>query len=80
MYMEELKYINTDYRIVLQYNRHYGLIKGVNRLRTLVGRSGLISEVGEGLAMRLAKMAYRGKTPKITCKLRRRLHVIFYLR
>lgn len=78
--MEELKYINTDYRIVLQYNRHYGLIRSVNRLRTLVGRSGLISEVGEELAIKMTKMAYRGNSAKITCKLRRGLQVIFYLR
>lgn len=78
--MRELRFINTDFRIVLQYSRSYGLERGVKRNRSLVGRSGLINEVGEEMAIKLVRMAYRGKTPKITCKLRRGLQVIFYLR
>lgn len=78
--MNELKFFNADFRVVLQFSRRYAAERGVKRTRYLVGRSGLINEVGEEMAIKMVRVAYRGKTPKVTCKLRRGLEVIFYLR
>ena len=71
------KYLNLDYRIVLDYGRRDGSCARKNE-RCLVGRRGLISAVGEELATRLVERAYKANLPKITCKLRRGLLVIFY--
>lgn len=71
------KYLNLDYRIVLDYGRK-GCSCARKSERFLVGRSGLISAVGEELAVRLVERAYRVNLPKITCKLRRGLKIIFY--
>lgn len=73
------KYLNLDYRIVLDYGRADFSCARKNE-RCLVGRSGLISAVGEELAARLVERAYKANLPKLTCKLRRGLQVIFYSR
>lgn len=46
----------------------------------LLGRYGLISLVGEELAVKLFERAERGKSDKITCKLRRGLRFDFYVK
>lgn len=78
--MNELTFLNTDFRVVLQFSRRCAAKGDVKRARYLVGRSGLINEVGKEMAIKMVKVAYRGKSQKITCKLRRGLEVIFYLR
>lgn len=46
----------------------------------LLGRYGLIALVGEEMATKLIQRAERGKTDKITCKLRRGLRFDFYVK
>lgn len=68
------KYLNTDFRIVISYDR----VKGQPRKRCLLGRRGLINIVGKDLYCSLVKRAYRAKTEKITMRLRRGASIIFY--
>lgn len=73
------KYLNTDFRIVVDRRNEY---KNAERKknRHLIGRSGLEMLLGRDLYIKVISRAYRGKTPKITIKLRRGLDIIFYLK
>lgn len=68
------KFLNTDFRIVIEYDRN----KGEPRKRYLLGRRGLINVVGMDLYQSLIKRAYEGKSEKITMRLRRGATIIFY--
>lgn len=46
----------------------------------LLGRRGFISLVGVEMAAKLLERAEKGKTDKITCKLRRGLRFDFYIK
>lgn len=68
------KFLNTDFRIVISYDRK----KGEPRKRHLLGRQGLKKTVGERLYYSLVKRAYRENSEKITMRLRRGASIIFY--
>lgn len=69
------KFINTDFRIVIDYDN----VKGARKeKRHLIGRSGLQNVLGMDLYIRVVNRAYRAKTEKITIRLRRGATIIFY--
>lgn len=67
-----LNTINRDYRVKVTSAEWP---KG-----RLLGRYGLISLVGYEMAVKLLERAERGKTDKITCRLRRGLRFDFYVK
>ena len=67
------KYINTDYRIVVEKREN-----GKRVARHLIGRRGLISIVGDQTYIRLVKMAYTRNLGKIICKPRKNITITFY--
>lgn len=68
------KYINVDFRMVIEYDRK----KGEPRRRYLLGRQGLINIVGRDLYLSMIKRAYNQNSEKITMRLRRGASIIFY--
>ena len=73
------KYLNTDFRIVVDMRGRFK--KSERRLnRHLIGRRGLENLLGRDLYLKVITRAYRGNSPKITIKLRRGIDIIFYLR
>lgn len=73
-----MKYLNLDYRIVVTDCRYDKVFRERKQKRHLIGRRGLISIVGEELAIRLVMRAYNQNLPKLTCKLRRGITIEFY--
>lgn len=73
------KYLNTDFRIVIDQRNKYKNAKRKEN-RRLVGRSGLESLLGRDLYIKVITRAYKANSPKITIKLRRGLDIIFYLK
>lgn len=73
---DNLKFLNTDFRVVCNREK----TATAPRIRRLLGRSGLISLLGDDLAARIVERAYRLNSPKITCKFRSGYQVIFYAR
>lgn len=73
---DNLKFLNTDFRVV--YNREKTAT--APRIRRFLGRSGLISLLGDDLAARVVELAYRANSLKITCKFRSGYQVIFYVK
>lgn len=73
------KYINTDFRIVVDLRNKYKSAKRKEN-RHLIGRRGLETLLGRDLYIKTIKRAYKGKTQKITIKLRRGIDIIFYLK
>lgn len=71
---KEDKYLNTDFRIVVSYDRK----DGEPRKRHLLGRRGLINLVGMDLYLSMINRAYKSNFPKITMRLRRGASIIFY--
>ena len=69
------KFINTDFRIVIDYDDKKGERK---EKRHLIGRRGLKNIVGEQLYIKIISRAYRGNSEKITIRLRRGASIIFY--
>ena len=69
-----MKFLNTDFRVV--YNREKTAT--APRIRRFLGRSGLISLLGDDLAARIVERAYKANSLKITCKFRSGYQVIFY--
>lgn len=71
---KEDKYLNTDFRIVVSYDRK----DGEPRKRHLLGRRGLINLVGIDLYHSMINRAYKSNSLKITMRLRRGASIIFY--
>lgn len=67
-----LRFMTRDYYVKWQ--------DGSCRRGKLLGVCGLVSLVGEELAVRLFSRAQRAKTDKITCRLRRGAIVTFYIK
>lgn len=66
--------INRNFKIKI-----YGMVDG-KKVNTLVGVSGLIRVLGGAIDLinRLLHRAFRGKTDKVECKLRRGIKISFY--
>lgn len=73
------KYLNTDFRIVIDRRSKYKNAKRKEN-RHLIGRSGLENLLGRDLYIKVITRAYKSNSPKITIKLRRGIDVIFYLK
>lgn len=71
-----MKFLNTDFRVV--YNREKTTT--APRIRRFLGRSGLISLLGDDLASRCVERAYKSNLRKLTCRFRSGYDVIFYLK
>lgn len=69
------KFLNVDFRIVIDYDKPNKVRK---EKRHLIGRRGLIELVGMELYQKIILRAYRGKSEKITIRLRRGASIIFY--
>lgn len=66
--------INSNFRIK---------VKGVDdqrKLNTLVGVSGLVNLIGEGLADKFVSRAFDSSSDKCVCRLRRGICVTFYVK
>lgn len=66
------KQVNRDFRVLF--------VEPSNKTRILIGFSRLFSTLGEDLATRTIKRAYASKDDKITCKFRRGIQIIFYVK
>ena len=69
------KFLNTDFRIVINYDKKD---KNGNRVRHLVGRRGLQNLLGIELYKKTIERAYKRNSEKITLRLRRGISIIFY--
>ena len=69
---QALRFMTRDYYVKWQDKN--------NSRGVLLGVCGLVSRVGEELAVRMFTRAQRAKTDKITCKLRRGAVVTFYVK
>lgn len=73
------KYLNTDFRIVIDMRNKYKNAKRKEN-RHLVGRRGLENMLGRDLYIKVITREYKANSSKITIKLRRGIDIIFYLK
>lgn len=64
--------INKEFKIKV-----FGIFEG-KKINTLVGVSGLIRIIGQDMANKMFKRAFRSMDDKCECKLRRGIKVTFY--
>lgn len=69
------KFLNTDFRIVIEYDKNFKVRK---EKRHLIGRRGLFELVGMVLYQKIILRAYKASSEKITIRLRRGASIIFY--